>query len=196
MSRSSAGVRFVRVFDRIVRIFEMVGATAAALIMFLIMMIILVDVGLRYLFNSPLDGAYELITIYLVAALFFLSLSHTMQRDDHVRVDILYKLASARSRAIMELIGYGLSIILFALIFDRGVRRAWEDWTSHGIIDGAYAWPTWVASVVVPIGVGVLLLRLLACFIASGVGIFAPDSRPGMPDTRATDPPGTSGGQA
>lgn len=177
MSRTSAGTRIIRAFDGAVRALEMLGAMAAALIMFLIMMIVIVDVCLRYLFNSPLDGAYELITLYLVAALFFLSLSHTLQRDHHVRVDVLFKLVSPRSRAAMEFVGYGLSLALFALVFDRGVRRTWEDWTSSGIIDGAYAWPTWIASAVVPIGVGMLLLRLLACFIESGLGAIAPDSR-------------------
>ena len=177
MSRPSTGARIVRAFDKAVHALEMLGATAAALIMFLIMMIVIVDVGLRYLLNSPLDGAYELITLYLVAALFFLSLSHTLERDHHVRVDILFNLVSPRSRAAMEFVGYGLSLALFALIFDRGVRRTWEDWTSNGIIDGAYAWPTWVASAVVPIGVGMLLLRLLACFVESGLGAFAPGSR-------------------
>jgi TRAP-type C4-dicarboxylate transport system permease small subunit len=77
----------------------------------------------------------------------------------------------------MEFIGYGLSIVLFALIFSQGLKRTWSDWVSDGVIDGAYPWPTWVSSALVPIGVGLLMFRLMQRLMHAGFAAFAPNSK-------------------
>ena len=167
--------RILEAFDKVVGAVEGLWTRATAFLMFAIMVIVVVDVCLRYFLNSPLDGSYELITLYLMAALFFLSLSQTLHYDHHVRVDILFRLVSARVRSFMEFIGYCLSIILFALIFIQGLKRTWSDWTTNGIIDGAYLWPTWITSALVPIGVGLLMFRLVQRLTHSGIAAAFPN---------------------
>ncbi len=155
--------------DKTITLLETVWSRFAAVILFLIMLIVLTDVGMRYFLNSPLDWAFELITLYLMGALFFLSLSHTLHYDHHVRVDILFRYVPARVRAGMECIGYALSLVLFALIFQQGVKRAFHEWSIEGVIDGAFPWPTWISSAMVPLGVSVILLRLAVYFVRTGM---------------------------
>ena len=51
------------------RLYRLVAATCLAAIM----LIVAADVLLRYLFNAPLSWAFDLISLYLMAGVFFLS---------------------------------------------------------------------------------------------------------------------------
>ena len=146
--------------EKVIAKLETAWSTAAALVLFSIMLIAVTDVMLRYAFNAPLDWSFELISFYLMAALFFLSLSQTLAFDQHVRVDIVYRYVSPRVRSALEAVGYVAALAVFAVIFHRGLLRTMREWAAHGVIDGAIAWPTWVSSALVPAGVGLLLLRL------------------------------------
>ena len=76
------------------------------------------DVVARYLFNAPIDGAFEL-TELLLAALIFLALPLTTQRREHVEVDLLEIVASRRLNAAARRAGLLLSALVLAVI-------AWE----------------------------------------------------------------------
>ena len=51
---------------------EKLASTIAAVFMFAIMMIVFSDVIMRYAFNRPFSWAYDLISLYLMAGVFFL----------------------------------------------------------------------------------------------------------------------------
>ena len=68
---------------------ERVTSTIAAVFMFAIMMIVFTDVVMRYVFNRPFSWAYDLISLYIMAGVFFLSLSGTYAVNGHISVDIL-----------------------------------------------------------------------------------------------------------
>ncbi|TPW31049.1 TRAP transporter small permease [Martelella alba] len=74
-----------------------------------------VDVVGRYLFNAPLPGAFEL-TQVLLADLVLAGLPITTLRGGHVEVDILASSWSERSARIFGAFGAGVSaLVLFAL---------------------------------------------------------------------------------
>lgn len=153
---------------------ESLWAALASVGLFAIMLIVFLDVGLRYIFNSPLGWSYDVISLYLMVALFFLSLSATQRDDHHVRVDIIFRYVSPRVRHAMELVGCLLSIVVLVLIVYQGSRKFWGSWLHNEVVAGAVAWPTWISAIFVPLGVGLLVLRLafsvcsLSAAIASG----------------------------
>jgi len=71
-------------FDR--RVAPVLGYFAAAVLMAL-MLLTCADVAGRYLFNSPVWGAFEL-TEMMLAALIFAALPLVTLRNDHVTVDL------------------------------------------------------------------------------------------------------------
>ena len=71
-------------FDR--RVAPVLGWFAAAVLMAL-MALTVADVGGRYLFNSPVWGAFEL-TEMMLAALIFAALPLVSLRNEHVTVDL------------------------------------------------------------------------------------------------------------
>jgi TRAP-type mannitol/chloroaromatic compound transport system permease small subunit len=114
--------------DRIDRLVAAIGRTVMWLCLFLVLMQFTV-VLLRYAFAIGSIWLSESI-IYGHAALFLLAAAWTLQQDGHVRVDIFYSKASARQKAIIDLLGSLLLllpvmavIIYFALPY---VARSWS----------------------------------------------------------------------
>ena len=75
----------VRAIDGLSRFF---GAIAAVLVIVLVVLM-LYDVVLRYVFNAPTIWGNDINT-WLMGASFVLSIAYAMSTDSHVRVDLLY----------------------------------------------------------------------------------------------------------
>jgi len=146
--------------ERAIAAIEWLFAVIATLLMLSIMVTVFADVTLRYLFNRPLAWAYDLISLYLMAGVYFLVLSGTFAAHAHVGVDILVQQLPAPLRRVCDLLSCLIGIGLFGLIAWVGAQRAWVNWVSDERISGVIAWPTWVAAALVPLGCGLLMLRL------------------------------------
>ncbi len=76
---------------------------------------VFVDVVLRYVFNAPSIAMQEL-EWHWFSAMFLLGISYTLQYDGHVRVDVFYDNFSPKTRAWINLIGFGLFILPISLL--------------------------------------------------------------------------------
>ena len=108
----------VRAIDGISRMF---GAIAAVLVIVLVVLM-LYDVVLRYIFNAPTIWGNDLNT-WLMGASFVLSIAYAMATDSHVRVDLLYNRQTRRHIRIFDLVG--LTLIILPTV-------AWITW---GLLD-------------------------------------------------------------
>lgn len=144
-----------------VTLIERLVTWIAAAFMFAIMAIVTTDVVMRYAFNSPLSWAYELISLYLMAGVFFLVLSHAYGAGAHVSVDILQRELPDRPYHLTEVITTAASLAVFLLIAWFGYWRAVESFQSGDVMAGAIPWPTWPALALVPVGCGLIALRLV-----------------------------------
>jgi TRAP-type mannitol/chloroaromatic compound transport system permease small subunit len=141
----------------------------ANLAQFTVMAIVVADVVGRYILQMPIEWVYDVISRYLMAALFFFSLSWTLGTGEHVRVLFFRQFVSRRARRVFDLIGAILGAWVFALIFLAGLNRFWADWTSGDVFVGAYLYPNWISSICVPIGVGIMLVRFTLMIAAHGI---------------------------
>lgn len=146
--------------DRALRLAEKAGITIAGIFLFAIMLVVVTDVVMRYFFNAPLSWSYELISLYLMVGLFFFTLSDALAHHTHVAVDILHHYLPDRMRHGAELIGYVLATPVFAAICYLSAVTTWESYQGGDVLAGHIPWPTWLAQICVPLGVGVLALRM------------------------------------
>lgn len=160
-----------RLIDLLTRI-EAAFSTAAAIILFAVMLIVAADVGMRYAFNQPFSWSYDLISLYLVLAIFYFCLSHAFTTHAHVGVDIVHYYVSPRTRRAFELITCLVSAPLFAAIAAICGRRALAAFIGNDFMVGAIAWPTWGFVVLAPIGCGLLALRLILNGVAHTIALF------------------------
>ena len=71
---------------------------------FSLVILITVDVFLRYVFNFSSASLYEL-EWHFFAAIFLLGSAVTLQKDQHVRVDVFYNKLSKKKKEVINLIG-------------------------------------------------------------------------------------------
>ena len=164
-------MKFLQSCHRVISALESLSGWVASACLFAIMVIVFFDVGMRYFLNSPLTWSYDLVSLYLMVALFFLSLSMTQRDRHHVRVDILLNHVSPPARHAMNLVGDSLSAVVMLIILYQGFLKFRSNWLTDGVVAGAIPWPTWLTAVFVPIGVGLLVLRLVfsACSLATAL---------------------------
>jgi len=106
-------------------------------------------IGLNLSSNAYIEGQW-----YLFSLVFLLGAAHTLQRDQHVRVDVLYGRLSRRSKAKIDLAGTLLFLIPFCLfglvICFPTVRNSWAVWETSPDPGGLPRYP--------------IKTMLLACF--------------------------------
>ena len=78
----------------------------------ILVLVIVVDVFLRYVFNITSAASFEL-EWHLFALIFLLGAGYTLQQDKHVRVDVFYHRFSQKTQAWINLIGTFLLILPF-----------------------------------------------------------------------------------
>src|ERR1700712_4693217 len=95
---------------------EKISSTIAAVFMFAIMIVVFGDVIMRYAFNKPFSWAYDLISLYLMAGVFFLVLSEAYAERAHVSVDILQQKFSPSMIRLSEIVPCIVGITVFSLL--------------------------------------------------------------------------------
>jgi len=100
--------------DRIDRLNVAIGRAVAWLVLAVVLLQFALVVA-RYLFGLGSIWLTETV-IYAHAALFMLAAAWTLHASGHVRVDVFYADASARTRARVDLIGALLLLLPFMLV--------------------------------------------------------------------------------
>lgn len=139
---------------------EKLASTIATVFMFAIMIIVFGDVIMRYAFNRPFSWAYDLISLYLMAGVFFLVLSEGYASRAHVSVDILQQKFSPAMIRVSEIVTCIVGIAVFSLIAYLGLLRAVDSFKSADVMAGAIPWPMWPSIGLVPLGAGLITCRL------------------------------------
>jgi TRAP-type C4-dicarboxylate transport system permease small subunit len=156
MTAPSLYERLRRVVDAIDNLLMVVGC----LMLFALMFVVVFDVALRYLFNAPLQWSYEVISSYLMPGLFFFAASHTLKAHAHVSVDILHNYVGRRTRYALEALSSTLATPVFGLCTVVSAQHTLDDLQTAAASTSGLALPTWTISLMLPIGFGLLTLRL------------------------------------
>lgn len=131
-------------------------------------------VVMRYVFNVgsvPLQDLY----IWLNGMMFMGIAGYTLMRDGHVRVDIFYRDAAPRTKALIDLFGCVFFVAPFLWVMvDHGypyVIRSWglrEGSANVGGLKGLYILKSFVLAFVVVVGLQAVAMALRSVLILGG----------------------------
>ncbi len=149
-----------RSLDRLLSLLEMIAMTVAVAALVVMMLSITVDAFGRYFLNRPLQGQYEFTTLYLMVVLTYLGLARTQAIGGHIAVPVLAQLFDRipgrpvqRLTALISVVAFGFVTVVTG---HEALARIAARTTSFGTIQ----WPTYLSYCWVPVGVGLLTLRL------------------------------------
>lgn len=92
-----------------------------------------VIVIIRYVFDSGFIWLQESLT-WMHAAVFMLGAAYTLQRDEHVRVDIFYREMTPKRRAVVNLCGVLIFVLpLCAFLVIAGFDYVVASWSIHEV---------------------------------------------------------------
>lgn len=147
--------------DGVLRRFELIAAFGGNVCMLAILFIVFSDVIMRYFFNAPLVWAYDIVSRYLLVAVFFAFAAPTLRTEEHIRVLFFRPFLPPRLKAASDAVVYLITSFLFGLIALLAFQQGYGEFVKNERFLGAYLWPTWITTAMVACGSLLLTLRLL-----------------------------------
>ncbi|ROO25159.1 TRAP transporter small permease [Salinisphaera orenii] len=145
----------------------------AAATLVVMMALVSADVVARYVFNAPLSFQFELTTNYLMVMVATIALPWCERRGAFIRLSVAGRLLGPRGRRVLHAAGALAAAAIMAAIAWYSGWRTVDKYQSGDAIFGVIDWPVWASLVWVPIGCGMLALRLL---VRAATDIVAPES--------------------
>jgi TRAP-type mannitol/chloroaromatic compound transport system permease small subunit len=121
------------------------------------------DVGARYLFNAPTQWAYE-VAYMAMGTHALLGMGYTLREGGHFRIDAFSQLFSQRTKAWVDIIGYGIFVLPCLLWMTWSLWSYW--WLAYisGELSGQSAWNPiiWPFKLVFFVAFVLLVLQIFA----------------------------------
>jgi TRAP-type mannitol/chloroaromatic compound transport system permease small subunit len=161
-----------RGFDWIV----LVSNAVASGWIFILMILISVDILLRFIFNAPLSGTTEIVEISIVTIL-YLQLAHTLKVGRVTRSDALYGRILAKWPPIGNILGILFHLAGVGLMLAI-VLGGWPKWLQayHGGHfvgnTGVFTFPEWPQRLVLVIGCTMLGIQFVLMAVDNIRGLF------------------------
>ncbi|MDA9866275.1 TRAP transporter small permease subunit [Saprospiraceae bacterium] len=144
----------------------------------LLVMIICIDVFMRYILNTTQTWVIEL-EWHLFALIFLLGASYTLQEDQHVRVDLFYADRSIKSKAWINLSGTLLFLVPWCLILvNSSFNYATNSWMMNEGSPNPGGLPArYIIKYCMTFGFILLLLQGIAVIYRSAQTIFSSNTK-------------------
>jgi TRAP-type C4-dicarboxylate transport system permease small subunit len=147
--------------DRALRVLEIGAAFLGGLVMVIAMVLTSADALLRYLFNSPITFNAYLTTYYLMVAMLILPMAWAFRNGGYIRFLFVASLLPPAVGHLMLRIGKIVGSAYFGVLAWLAGERFWELYVNGDVQMGEIDWPVSWSWVCIPIGLGLLSLRLL-----------------------------------
>lgn len=146
-----------RVNEWLTRALLVVAATLAFLLSFLVV----ADVVGRAVFNHPVKGTPEIVSISIVIIL-WLQAGYAIRSGGMLQVDAMTSMLPARLRLAFGVMGALLGAAFFALVLWGSYEPAAHAWISNEYEgEGALRVPVWPARFLIAVGAGLATLNYL-----------------------------------
>ena len=151
-------------FNSVMSFLEKLLIWIASLTLLVLTLLTTADALGRYLFNAPIPGTGEIIEDYFMLAIIFLPLSYSFMQEGHVHVSMIVRFFPERVKYFVSKFNLLLTLLLFALITVAGYKGFIEAVRINEISTSSVGYPMAPCYAMVPIGCGLLCLRIVQVF--------------------------------
>ena len=164
MAENTSGDRdrlggFLARADRLLSPVEDLANFLSGLLIFGLMFLGMLQIILRTAFRSPIFGYIDVVEATMIAFA-LLSISQVQRLGGHVRMEILVGYLKGAALWAAETIGVAVQIVIVAILIPYSYSHFFRAW-SFGDSTIDIELPTWPAKLLVPVMLGVLLIRLV-----------------------------------
>jgi TRAP-type C4-dicarboxylate transport system permease small subunit len=174
-------MRALATLDRLLGALVVVSNNIGSLMIFAMTLGVVADVVGRYVFNAPINGTAEMVTMAVVAVL-YLQLSYTLRSGRMTRSDAFVVRLVARRPGIGHMLGllfHAAGACLAAAIMSGAWSKllaAWREDFYVGVV-GVFTFPEWPLYLIIFIGCGLTGLQFVLIAVRDLVSLRGGDAR-------------------
>ena len=127
----------------------------------LMMLHIVLDVALKYLFNAPIEGTLEIVAFYYMVGVVFLPLAMTELRHEHINVDLVVQMLPRRIASYVYVFGCLVAVVFFVMLAYQTFLDAWHAFSVAEVMMGSIYVTIWPARWILPAGFTVIALAIV-----------------------------------
>lgn len=139
-------------------------AVIAGAFILIMMLLTTADVFMRYVFNSPIHGNFELQPMLLVGVV-YLATASVQSRRGHITLDLITSHVSSATQSALNLFSDIIFVTFSALITWQFAIASWKAWVIGDYFKGLVHFPLWPPYLIITFGSALLSLRLINCII-------------------------------
>lgn len=136
--------------DRLTRAMHVIASAALGVMM----LVVVADVILRAVFNTPVKGAYDVVSISLLVMTMF-GMVPVVARRSEILIDLIDGVMPPAGLRVLALIAALIGVVLFAFFgwaMIQPALDAWQ-WGERSLELGIPKWPLWVVAFVGLLGI-------------------------------------------
>jgi len=152
--------RFFECIEKIVSVLCKIFLLIASLMMAALVVIVCIDLALRYFFNAPLLWGTE-VTEILLLYITFLGAAWVFKEDGHVVVDVLVGKTSGKQKKILMAFSYTLITVVSAVLIYYGFYATYDHYNRGVFNPTILETPIALIIIIIPIGSIPLFLEVL-----------------------------------
>ena len=146
--------------DKALRRLERGACYVAAGLVFIMIFPTTLDIFLRYIMEEPLPAIFQL-TEFMMVGVVYLGIAYVQSLKEHIKIEMATSWLPQKSQDILDIFGYAVGLVLFVMMTWQSGRLAWEAWVTQDYTMGIIHFPLWPAKSIIPLGCGLLCIRLL-----------------------------------
>jgi len=148
-------------FERLVRWLANALGFIAGISLILMMGQTVLDVLMSNFYGAPIEGNLEVISVYHMVLVVFLSLAFVELRHEHISADLFVRLMPKALQRISYVFSSMVAIIFFAALTYQTALDALKAWQQDEIVMGSIYLIVWPAKIALPVGFAAILLALV-----------------------------------
>ena len=151
--------RIIEWIDRI----SYYGALLSGLLTLLLVFIITYGVVVRYVFNAPQSWPMEVST-YVFCAITIFATAYCLQRDGHVRVDVIRLYYPQKLKSILDMLTFPLIVLLGYILCWFSAQEAYLAYAKGKTSSTALGLPLWPVWLAIFLGSALFFIQTLAMY--------------------------------
>ncbi len=151
---------FFKSLDRAVKGINTVFVFFASVMMAGLVVVVCLDLALRYFCNAPLLWGTE-VTEILLLYITFLGMAWVFKEDGHVVIDVFTSKTAGGKKTALTGVSYFLIGIVAAVLIYYGLSTTWDHYTRHVFNPTVIETPIALIILVIPVGSVPLFLEVL-----------------------------------
>jgi TRAP-type transport system small permease protein len=132
----------------------------SAVVLFLMMVWIFVDVVLRTAFNSPITGTLEITGEYLMPIIVYFAISYTQKHKGHVNVDLLEQKFPKILKKFTRLFSNLCALFIYLVLGINNFQQALESIATDTRSSSLLKYPLGPALIIISLGILLFSFRL------------------------------------